>query len=166
MIMSEKGIGITKSCIPEIGKFSPRLIFATGLVGNIAICTVCLIFATWAIDQNFLRAKISLSTVILMCAGTPPRIDKSTINFDPLWEQLGDDPPTPFSFVNEVKGLQVESALTVAPADRLSLLSAIQVEQESCYLTHTNTSTHQIILDKMYLNRHVQEEVTGPRCAD
>ena len=42
-----------------------------------------------------------------LTAGTPPRIDKSTINFEPLWEQPGDDPPTPFSFINEVKGLQV-----------------------------------------------------------
>ena len=49
--------------------------------------------------------------LIFVIAGTPPRIDKSTINFDPLWEQLGDDPPTPFSFINEVKGLQVEVAI-------------------------------------------------------
>ena len=43
----------------------------------------------------------------ILFAGTPPRIDKSTISFDPLWEQLGDDPPTPFSFMNEAKGLEV-----------------------------------------------------------
>ena len=49
-----------------------------------------------------------------LIAGTPPRIDKSTINFDPLWEQVGDEPPTPFSFINEVKGLEVQSAMQVA----------------------------------------------------
>ena len=38
-----------------------------------------------------------------------------------------------------------------------------QVDQEYCHLTHTNNSTHQIILDNMHLNRHVQEEITGPR---
>lgn len=38
-----------------------------------------------------------------------------------------------------------------------------QVDQKYCHLTHTNNSTHQIILDNMHLNRHVQEEITGPR---
>ena len=56
-------------------------------------------------------------------AGTPPRIDKSTINFEPLWKQVGDDPPTPFSFMNEVNGLEVYSTtpfliVTVDTTDR------------------------------------------------
>ena len=38
-----------------------------------------------------------------------------------------------------------------------------QVKQVPCYLTHTNPATHRIILDNMHLNRHVLEEVTGPR---
>ena len=46
----------------------------------------------------------------LVVVGTPPRIEKSTINFDPLWKQLGDDPITPFSFINENNGLEVYSA--------------------------------------------------------
>ncbi|XP_064390529.1 protein MTO1 homolog, mitochondrial-like [Halichondria panicea] len=75
--------------------------------------------------------------------GTPPRISGRTINYSVLEQQLGDDPPTPFSFLNEISGLKIE--------------------QKSCYLTHTNQSTNQIVLDNMHLNRHVLEEVTGPR---
>lgn len=33
--------------------------------------------------------------------GTPPRIKKDTINFSNLIVQLGDSPPSPFSFMND-----------------------------------------------------------------
>ena len=75
--------------------------------------------------------------------GTPPRLDKRTINFTYLERQPGDDPPVPFSFLN--------------------LREGIQVDQTACHLTHTNAATHQVVLDNMHLNRHVLEEVTGPR---
>ena len=39
--------------------------------------------------------------------GTPPRIDGKTVNSSVLQEQLGDDPPTPFSFLNELNGIVV-----------------------------------------------------------
>ena len=39
--------------------------------------------------------------------GTPPRIDGRTINYTFLEKQLGDDPPTPFSFINLKNGIQV-----------------------------------------------------------
>ena len=39
--------------------------------------------------------------------GTPPRLDARTINTSFLQEQEGDDPPVPFSFLNEVKGIKV-----------------------------------------------------------
>ena len=40
-------------------------------------------------------------------SGTPPRIDGRTINTSCLWEQKGDVPPVPFSFLNEQEGLKV-----------------------------------------------------------
>ena len=55
--------------------------------------------------------------------GTPPRIDKKTINFKDLTEQFADDTPTPFSFINRV----------------------INIPQISCFITHTNKKTHSII---------------------
>ena len=51
-----------------------------------------------------------------------------------------------FSFMNEKVWLERENR-----------------SQVPCHITHTNAQVHQIILDNMHLNRHVTEEVTGPR---
>ena len=57
--------------------------------------------------------------------GTPPRIDGRTIDFTRLVEQLGDENPVPvFSFVGSA---------SQHPA------------QLSCWITHTNSRTHEII---------------------
>jgi tRNA uridine 5-carboxymethylaminomethyl modification enzyme len=56
--------------------------------------------------------------------GTPPRIDGRTIDFSRLTEQPGDRPEPTFSFM----------------ADR-----ATHPRQVSCWITHTNESTHEII---------------------
>ena len=55
--------------------------------------------------------------------GTPPRLRKSTINFDGLEVQPGDDPPVPFSFRTE----------------------RLDVQQLHCWTTRTNARTHAII---------------------
>jgi tRNA uridine 5-carboxymethylaminomethyl modification enzyme len=55
--------------------------------------------------------------------GTPPRLSKKTIDLGETEEQLGDEPPTPFSFQN----------------DRIGNL------QIPMYLTYTNTETHDIL---------------------
>jgi len=59
--------------------------------------------------------------------GTPPRILKKSINFNNLEEQLPDKNPTPFSFIN----------------------SYIHTPQISCFITHTNNKTHQIISENL-----------------
>jgi len=55
--------------------------------------------------------------------GTPARIDGNTINWSILEEQKGDTPPTPFSYLTE----------------------RVEVPQISCFITHTNETTHDII---------------------
>jgi tRNA uridine 5-carboxymethylaminomethyl modification enzyme len=55
--------------------------------------------------------------------GTPPRLLKSSIDFSVLKEQKGDDPPTPFSFLNR----------------------SVPLPQVSCHLTYTNEATHEAI---------------------
>ena len=57
--------------------------------------------------------------------GTPPRLDGSTIDFDQLEVQPGDEPPRPFSFFTR----------------------ELLVEQVVCHLTRTNSQTHEIIKD-------------------
>jgi len=55
--------------------------------------------------------------------GTPPRLDGSTIDWDGLQVQQGDDPPQPFSFLTD----------------------RIATPQVACHITHTTEATHAII---------------------
>jgi tRNA uridine 5-carboxymethylaminomethyl modification enzyme len=59
--------------------------------------------------------------------GTPPRVLKESVDLDRLKVQAGDDPPVPFSFMNDV----------------------IEQEQIVCWITHTNEQTHKIIRDNL-----------------
>ena len=77
--------------------------------------------------------------------GTPARIDKRSIDFTKMEEQFGDEKVVPFSF----------------ETDRASL----NKEQVSCWLTYTNTTTHDIIrsnIDRSPLYSGAIEG-TGPR---
>lgn len=60
--------------------------------------------------------------------GTPPRINRRSIDFSVLEEQVGDDEITPFSF--ETFG-ELENRV-------------------SCHITYTNEKTHKIILDNLH----------------
>jgi len=76
--------------------------------------------------------------------GTPPRIDGRTINYDGLIEQPGDTPTPVFSFLGSV---------------------AEHPRQISCWMTHTNERTHEIIrsgFDRSPMFTGVIEG-TGPR---
>lgn len=75
--------------------------------------------------------------------GTPARLDGKTINWGILEEQAGDKPPTPFSYLTE----------------------AVTVPQISCYITHTNQKTHEIIRANLHRAPMYsgQIESTGPR---
>ena len=75
--------------------------------------------------------------------GTPPRLDGTTIDWDGLQVQHGDDPPRPFSFLTE----------------------EITTPQVVCHITHTTEATHAIIeqnLDRAPMYSGAIESV-GPR---
>ncbi|EDW77041.1 uncharacterized protein Dwil_GK22159 [Drosophila willistoni] len=76
--------------------------------------------------------------------GTPPRIAKDSINFSQLQRHDGDNPPNPFSFLNKKVWLNAD-------------------EQIPCYLTYTTPKVSNIVRDNLHVNRHVTEEITGPR---
>ncbi len=59
--------------------------------------------------------------------GTPPRLDRDSINFDVMGVQRGDVPPRPFSF-------------------RTPRITNPQI---ACHLTYTNERTHEIILNNL-----------------
>lgn len=76
--------------------------------------------------------------------GTPPRIDAKTVDFSELQEQKGDTPLPVMSFLGSVDD---------------------HPRQVSCYITHTNENTHEIIregLDRSPMYTGVIEG-TGPR---
>lgn len=77
--------------------------------------------------------------------GTPARVDKRSIDFSKMEEQLGDEKVVPFSFSTDPR--------------------SVQKEQVSCWLTYTNSETHRIIrenIDRSPLFSGVIEG-TGPR---
>lgn len=77
--------------------------------------------------------------------GTPPRIKKSTIDFRNLNVQRGDSPPQPFSFMNDRVWIDAD-------------------QQLDCHLTYTNPdAVDAIVRSNLHCNRHVTEEITGPR---
>jgi tRNA uridine 5-carboxymethylaminomethyl modification enzyme len=75
--------------------------------------------------------------------GTPPRLDGTTINWESLAVQHGDEPAKPFSFLTE----------------------KISRAQVPCHITFTNSKTHEIIEQNLE-NAPIysgQIESTGPR---
>ena len=59
--------------------------------------------------------------------GTPPRIDSKSVDFSKMIEQPGDERPLRFSFISPL----------------------INRPQLSCWLTHSNKKTHQIVMDNL-----------------
>lgn len=59
--------------------------------------------------------------------GTPPRIDRKTVDFSKMTEQPGDERPLRFSFISP----------------------RVKKPQISCWLTHSNKNTHQIVMDNL-----------------
>ena len=76
--------------------------------------------------------------------GTPPRLDGRTIDYRQLEVVHPDNPPAPFSFMNERVLIDAHKQLPT-------------------HLTYTNEKVAKIIKDTLHLNRHVREETRGPR---
>lgn len=95
--------------------------------------------ATTGLSRSLKEAGFKLGR---LKTGTPPRLDKKTIDFAKLQIQPGDEPPTPFSYLN----------------DRVAV-----EEQLYCWSTHTNPEAHEIIRQNLDKSIHIRETVKGPR---
>lgn len=71
--------------------------------------------------------------------GTPPRVDKRSIDFSKMEIQPGDEVITPFSFMHD----------------------KIEIEQMPCWLTYTNEKTHKIIRDNIHRAPLFTGAITG-----
>ncbi|MBQ6935680.1 MAG: tRNA uridine-5-carboxymethylaminomethyl(34) synthesis enzyme MnmG [Clostridia bacterium] len=76
--------------------------------------------------------------------GTPPRVNRNSVDFSELEEQIGDSEITPFSFST--------------PSDKLE-------NKEVCHITYTNENTKKIILDNIDRSPLYSKKIegTGPR---
>ena len=95
--------------------------------------------ATFGLSNSLRGAGFKLGR---LKTGTPPRLDKKTIDFAKLQVQPGDDPPMPFSYLNERVAVE---------------------KQLDCWSTHTNPATHDIIRQNLDKSIHIRETVKGPR---
>jgi tRNA uridine 5-carboxymethylaminomethyl modification enzyme len=82
-------------------------------------------------------------TLSRLKTGTPPRINKNSIDFTNLEEQAGDNPPQPFSYLN----------------------TEVSAPQTSCFITYTNSKTHEIIKNNLQKSAMYGGHIsgTGPR---
>ncbi|KAK5741145.1 Mitochondrial Translation Optimization [Elasticomyces elasticus] len=95
--------------------------------------------ATFGLSNSLKEAGFKLGR---LKTGTPPRLDKGTIDFDKLQVQPGDDVPTPFSYLNE----------------------RVTVDQQlDCWSTRTNPASHDVIRQNLDKSIHIRETVKGPR---
>ncbi|EJT98174.1 glucose-inhibited division protein A subfamily [Dacryopinax primogenitus] len=75
--------------------------------------------------------------------GTPPRLDGKTVSFEGMVVQEGERGWKGFSY--------------------MSTGVANEENQMSCYLTHTNPRTHEIVRSNLHKTHHIKETINGPR---
>ncbi|WPX40809.1 tRNA uridine-5-carboxymethylaminomethyl(34) synthesis enzyme MnmG [Akkermansia sp. N21116] len=78
--------------------------------------------------------------------GTSPRINGNSINFNVCDIQEGDEPPPLFSFLSHTRLHR-----TTEPFSTLNTWAdpGFSLHQRSCWITYTNTNTHDIIRDNL-----------------
>jgi len=95
--------------------------------------------ATFGLSKSLREAGFELGR---LKTGTPPRLDKKSIDFSVLEPHPGDSPPTPFSYLNDTVSVQ---------------------DQMLCYATQTNNSSHDVVRANLDKSIHIRETVRGPR---
>ncbi len=71
--------------------------------------------------------------------GTPPRLDRNSIDFSAFAVERGDDPPVPFSFTTE----------------------SIDRDQIDCYLLHTTDRVHDLVRDHIGASPLFNGQISG-----
>ena len=105
-------------------------VFPSGRIGEAA---------TFGLSRSLKKAGFQLGR---LKTGTPPRLDRKTIDFARLEAQPGEEPPVPFSYLNETVTVQ---------------------NQLHCYGAQTNTAAHEIVRAHLDQSIHIRETVKGPR---
>jgi tRNA uridine 5-carboxymethylaminomethyl modification enzyme len=92
--------------------------------------------------------------------GTPPRLDRRTIDFSKSEPQTGDDQPLPFSYLNEYELVPGGLAASAASSGWHPPLP-----QVDCFITATNEKIHEIIRANLHRAPMYSGQIqsTGPR---
>ncbi|EFX00328.1 mitochondrial translation optimization protein [Grosmannia clavigera kw1407] len=98
---------------------------------------------TYGLSRSLREAGFALGR---LKTGTPPRLDRRTIDYGALEAQRGDEPAVPFSYMDS----------TVAVSSR-------EGGQLLCHATYTNAATHAIVRANLDKTVHIRESVKGPR---
>ena len=93
--------------------------------------------------------------------GTPCRINARSIDFRACTEQLGDDPPSRFSFLPTLEEFGDERSFSLNRVRD----GAFHVEQMPCWITATTPETHEIIRRNLHRSPLFSGRIegTGPR---
>lgn len=94
------------------------------------------VFPSVGLSDNLRKIGVEL---VRFKTGTPPRINRKSIDFSKLEEQEGDEEITPFSF-------ETTGDLT---------------NRVKCYITYTTAETHKIILDHLHRSPLFSGDITG-----
>lgn len=95
--------------------------------------------ATFGLSKSLKDAGFQMGR---LKTGTPPRLDKRSIDFSKLEVQPGDQSPMPFSYLNARVAVD---------------------EQLDCWSTYTNPQSHDVIRQNLDKSIHIRESVKGPR---
>ena len=74
-----------------------------------------------------------------MKTGTPPRLDRKSIDFSLFEEERGDQPPVPFSFMS----------------------GSVERQQVCCHVVHTNEAVHDLVRRSLDLSPLYNGQITG-----
>ncbi len=128
--------GVVRGVQTRLGAYFPAktVILATGTyLGGSIIVGDCVyeggpdgMFAACELGKQLIELGLPLRR---FKTGTPPRVNRRSIDFSRLEEQKGDEPIIPFSFETEDGSLQ---------------------NQVVCHLTYTNPETHRIIMENLH----------------
>mgnify|MGYP001301871652 CR=1 FL=1 len=134
-VITESGEGFySENVVLTTGTFLDGVVhigaksFSAGRVGDQAVTKLAKVLRE--IGFNIGRLK----------TGTPPRLDGRTIEYRDLERQPGDEPPTPFSYLN----------------------NTINQPQIECFITNTNVDCHDIITKNIKKSALYSGQITGP----
>ena len=95
--------------------------------------------ATTGLSKSLREAGFQLGR---LKTGTPPRLAKDSIDLKSLAIHPADNPPVPFSYLNETVSIQ---------------------DQLPAWITYTNSATHDIVRANLDKTIHIRETIKGPR---